>query len=194
MRWIFFTLLFCIPTLHAERIDPTLSSFEQREKKHVDLFDFSGEYENLEDIDIDARRKKRVEVLLTGTYPVLESINYEGNFGSLTGKLSGSFPKLSLVNFLCKSAIMKLDLTGKWEHDCELNIRATAGDILLTIPTDVGVIIHTKRLPIGKVIVNDLTKKGLGWTKKTFINELYEESPVTLTLNLEVSKGRIIIN
>src|SRR5687768_7027847 len=110
-RFIFslWLILFFVPTLPAEHIDPSVSSFELRERKYrVDVFDFTGEYTLLENIDIDGRRKKRVEMFLTGAYPLLEKVNYEGSFGSVIGKLTGSFPKLAIVNFLCSSAAMQL--------------------------------------------------------------------------------------
>jgi len=158
--------------LRAEKVDPSASSYELREKSkfRTDVFDFSGAYPNLENIDIDARRKKRVEMLLTGDYPLLEKVNYEGSFGNMIGKFTGSFPKLTLVNFLSSSAAMEIDLTGEWKQSCEINVRGSTGNISLTLPKDVGVIVHTKTGTSGKVVNNGLTKKGWGWTNKTFVN------------------------
>lgn len=194
MRSLFCTILFLLPALYAAPIDPSLSSFELRERKHVDVYDFDGEYEKLENIDIDARRKQRVEVLLTGIFPTLKTVDYQGTFGNLIGKLSGNFPHLSTVNFLCKSAMMQFDFSGKWQKNCEITIRGTTGDIVLTLPKDVGIIVNTKKMPTGKVVVNDLKKKGMGWMAKTYVNEQLETSPVTLTFNVEVTTGRIVIN
>ncbi len=195
-RFFFFSWIFLLTaSLHAERIDPATTSFEQREQKYrIDVYDFSGEYSQLENIDIDARRKKRVEMLLTGEYPLLEKVHYEGSFGSLIGKITGSFPKLSLLNFLCSSAAMQLDLNGKWKQSCEINIQGTTGNIALTLPKDIGVIIHTKTGPTGKVFNNDLQKQGWGWVNKTFVNELYGQSEIQLTINVEVTKAKIILN
>ncbi|NGX45592.1 MAG: hypothetical protein K940chlam2_00748 [Chlamydiae bacterium] len=193
MRYLFLFLLFSTTSVFALRIDPSTSSFEQREKKYIDTFDFSGSYEKLENIDIDARRKKRVELLLTGEYPALESINYEGSFGSLSGKLLGSFPELSKVVFACSSATMDLDLSGEWKQDCEINIASPKGEIVLTLPKNVGIIVHAKRQPLGTILVEGLQKKGMGWMNKTYINSEYGENPITLTLNLVVTEGKIVL-
>ncbi len=188
-------LLIFSPSLFALRIDPSSSTYESKEKKfRIDTFDFSGEYPNLENIDIDGRRKKRVEMDLSGEYPLLEKINYEGSFGNLIGKLTGSFPKLALVNFLCSSATMQLDLDGEWKQDCEVNIRGSTGNIELILPKDVGVIVHTKTDALGKVLNSCLKKKGWGFLEKTYVNDLYSTAPVKLTINIEVTKAKIFIN
>lgn len=199
MKCVFLSLCFLFsltPTLQADKIDPSTSSYEVREHKYrVDVFDFSGDYPKLENIDIDGKRKKRVEMLLTGDYPILERINYEGTFGSLIGKLTGSFPKLSAVNFLCSSAAMQLDLSGKWEHNCEVNICGTTGNIVVHLPKDIGVIVHTKTGTTGKVVNNVFRKKGWGWLNKAYVNEHFgDESVPQLVINIEVTKAKIILN
>lgn len=195
--FLLWMILTSFPFVYADKIDPSISSYEVKErvKYRVDVFDFEGDYPNLENIDIDARRKKRVELLLPGEYPLLEKINYEGTFGSLIGKLTGSFPKLSTVNFLCSSAAMQLDLTGKWCQDCEINIRGTTGNIVITLPKENGVIVHTKTSSTGKVVNNGLRKKGWGWLNKTFMNEQHgNDKDIQLVVNIEVTKAKIILN
>lgn len=193
MRCFLLFVFFSTVSLWAVHIDPSTSSYELKQKKYVDTFDFAGEYEKLKNIDIDARKKKRVELLLTGKYPALESINYEGGFGSLTGKLSGFFPALSKVVFACSSASMDLDLTGEWKQDCEINITSPKGEIALTLPKDVGVIVHAKKKLLGKIQAEGLQKKGRGLMHKTYVNQEYGKNPVTLTLNLAVTEGSIIL-
>lgn len=194
MKYLIAFLLLTMPCF-ALRIDPSSSSFELREKKRVDLFDFSGPFPQLENIDIDARRKKRVEMLLTGDYPLLQSVNYEGGFGSLMGKLTGHFPQLGLINVACHSAAMHLDLQGDWERDCEINIRGTTSEIVLKLPQDVSLVVNTRKSPTGKILCSEeLSKKGWwGWLKKTYTKEV-PDSEVTLTLNIEVTKGQIVLN
>lgn len=197
-RFFLFFSFFLLSTssLLALKIDPSSSVYELREKKfRVDLFDFSGEYPHLENIDIDAKRKKRVEMLLTGEYPLLETINYEGTFGSMIGKFTGSFPKLTLANFVCSSATMQFDLTGDWQQSCEINIRGTTGQILVTLPKDVNVTVNTKTGPLGKVINSNLVKKGWGVLNKTFVNkQVPDEAVIHLNVNIETEKGKITLN
>lgn len=194
---MFFSFVAVFHQLYAEKIDPSTNSFEVREHKYkVDVFDFAGDYPNLENIDIDARRKKRVEMVLTGNYPLLEKINYEGSFGSLIGKLTGSFPALSAVNFMCSSAAMQLDLCGEWQKNCEILIRGSTGNIVVTLPKDIGVAVYTKTGTTGKVVNNNgFRKKGWGWMNKTYVNELYgNEEAIQLTVVIEVTKAKIILN
>jgi len=162
----------------------------------VDRFDFSGEFPNLTNIDIDARRKKCVEFDLSGEYPLLTSVNYEGSFGFLKGDLTGNFPCLTLVNLFCTSCAMTLDLTGEWQRSCQINIRGQKEDVAIILPEGVGLIIKTKTSPAGKVFAKDGLKKQ-GWYKvwkKTYHNQLAETAPIVLTLDIETSEGNIILN
>lgn len=188
---LFSTSVFPVPVDHSAR------SFEmhQKRRQRVDRFDFSGPFPNLENIDIDARRKKCVEFDLSGDYPLLTTLNYEGSFGRLTGNLTGDFPQLSFVNLLCTSCAMELDLTGNWQKNCEINIRGQKEDLVLKLPENVGLIIHTKTGVSGKVIPSEnLKKKGFFHIlNKTYYNELAETAPVVLTLHIETTDGKIIL-
>jgi hypothetical protein len=200
MRYFLFIVLFLGFPLFAERItlDPNARSYEMHphKKERIDVFDFEGKYPDLENIDINARKKKYVEFYLTGDYPQLETLNYEGSFGILVGKLTGQFPKLSLVNIFCTNCAMKLDLAAEWQKSCEITIRGEDEDIYLTLPQNIGLVIHTKTGVKGKVIANESLKKKnrFGILKKTFENELAETSEVVLTLTIEAGEGRIILN
>lgn len=196
MRFAFILSLLASFHLFGDIVDQSAASFELREKKRTDVFEFPGEYANLKNINIDATRKKKVEFYLNGDYPLLKTVNYEGGFGVLKGELTGKFPQLTLVNFLCTSCNIDFDLSGQWEQNCEITVRGMKEDITLILPTNVGLVIHTKTSPSGKVIANhELKKKGwLGVLNKTYYNTLSETSDVVLTLHLETTDGRIILN
>ena len=193
--FLFFSTQLCAETFTAES---SASSYEtvKPQKYRIDTFDFSGQYPQLEKIEIDARRKKNVVFKLTGNCPLLERVNYEGFFGTLSGKLTGNFPLLSVVNFLCTNCAMDLDLSSHWHRSCTINLRGSEGDIVLKLPQDVGLIIHTKTAARGKVIpCESLTKKGwLGLFNKTYQNSLFDTAPVVLTINVELTDGSIVLN
>lgn len=199
MKYFLIALAFLIgPALFAESIDHNASSFSQRERprERVDTYDFSGIFPNLENIDIDAKRKKRVEFDLSGEYPLLTSVNYEGSFGHLNGKLTGQYPALTLVNLFCTNCAMQLDLSGAWQRSCEINIIGQKEDVMLTLPEGVGLIIHTKTAPSGKVVAKEgLKKQGVFhiW-KKTYQNDLAETADIVLTLYVETTAGKIFLN
>ncbi len=187
-------LFLCAPLL-AVKIDPTVSSFEQREhKQRIDVYDFKGEYPDLEKIDIDGRRKKNVEIYLSGNYPLLKKITYDGGFGVLIGELTGDYPELRTVDIKCGDANMELDLRGKWHQSCTINIAGLKENISIDLPTDVGVIVNTKTKLRGKVISNQMKKQGrLQIFNKTFHNDLVQTAPVVVTLNVDLTDGRIIL-
>ncbi len=197
MRFLILLFLLCTTSLLAAPIDRSASSFQMRkQKRYVERFDFSGEFPNLADIDIDARKKKNVEFDLSGEYPLLTVVNYEGSFGHLKGDLTGKYPCLTLVNIFCTSCAMQLDLTGEWERSCQLNIRGVKEDVTLILPEGVGLIVKTKTAPAGKVFAKEGLKKQ-GWMKvwkKTYHNELVDTAPVVLTLDIETTLGNIILN
>jgi hypothetical protein len=199
VRFVLCLLVFT-PLLFAERItiDPSTSSFELRppQKERVDVFDFEGEFPELKKIDINARKKKNVEFYLTGDYPLLESVDYEGSFGVFKGELTGNFPKLASVNFICTNCAMQFDLDTKWQCPCEITICGENEDIILALPKDVGLVIHTRTGVKGKVVACEGLKKKKWYsiTKKTFENSLIETAPVTLTINIVVGEGSIVLN
>ncbi len=199
MKYLLLLFLLTAP-LFAERFVPDASarSFESIEvkKMRVDTFDFEGDFPELEEINIDARKKKNVELFLTGSYPLLERINYEGSFGILSGKITGDFPNLRLINLICRSCSMKIDLDAPWSRSCSINIHGADEDVVLTLPKNVGVEIHTKVAIKGKVIPSEGLKKmgKMAILKKSYVNELVESSPILLTIYVEVADGRIILN
>lgn len=178
----------------AEGPDRTASSFDQRKKLRIDAFDFSGAWPNLENIAIDGKRKRRVEIDLTGKYPLLESISYEGGFGTLSADLTGEFPLLETVDFVCGASKMTFDLRSEWQRNCTINIGGRTEDITLLLPTDVGLVVNTKVGAAGKVIVEGLKKRGMGILKKKYDNGLVETAEIVLQINVETSGGRIILS
>jgi hypothetical protein len=195
---VFLMILLGRPLL-AERYvpDSDVHNYEstQPKKQRVDVYDFEGTYPELEHIHIDAKRKKNVVFHLTGEYPALARVNYEGSFGVLSGELTGVFPQLEMINFLCSNCAIDLDLTAQWSRCCEINIRGVDEDIVLILPKDVGLEISTKVALKGKVLpCEGLKKKGrLGILKKTYVNDLLETSPIVLKINIELAEGHIIL-
>ncbi len=187
-------LLFLFSPVFAAPMDTNIRSFEQREKKfRVDVYDFIGEYPHLENIDIDARRKKNVELNLTGTYPVLERILYEGGFGNLRGKLTGRFPVLEQIELLCGNAAMELDLRTHWERSCSLHCIGAKERIVLQLPHDIGIIAYVDTRLGAKISPGPLKKQGWWRTMhRIYKNDLADTSPIVLTLHIESTEAPII--
>lgn len=181
-----------IPRQGNASIDPSIQSYEIRKKTRVDYFDFSGEYTNLKNIDIDGKRLKEVEMTLTGNYPLLEKIQFEGGLGSISAKLTGTFPELKEIDFLCNAASLELDLSGKWDKECHINLTGSSGILKITLPKDIGIIVSTKAAGVGKVAKGPLKKKGWGVISKNYVNELYEKTPITLHIDIVTKDGKIV--
>ena len=189
--------IFLLFPIFLSAVDHSARTFEERRpvRHRVDTYDFSGIFPNLENIEIDAKRKKSVELDMTGEYPLLTHVNYEGSFGKLRGSLTGDFPLLELISVSCGSCAMDLDLRGSWQRSCEISICGLREDIVLTLPSDVGLVVHTRTKPAGKVIASEGLKKQ-GWfhvLSKTYQNALVDTADVVLTLTIETSEGNIIL-
>lgn len=180
--------------LFGIQMDSNMRSFEQREKKYrVDVYDFIGDYPHLEHIDIDARRKKNVELNLTGSYPVLERILYEGSFGTLRGKMTVCFPVLKQIDLLCGNTAMELDLRAAWKQSCDVHCTGAKERIILQLPKEVGVIAYVDTRLGAKVTPGPLKKQGW-WrlTHRMYKNELADTAPVVLTFHIESTEAPII--
>lgn len=193
MKKFLLSILLCTSLL-ANDVDRSVTSFERREKQRIDHFDFSGEWPNIEVIDIDATRKKRVEIDLTGHYPLLEKIHFEGGFGLLNGAITGQFPKLTTINFLCGSSAMTLDFRAKWTQSCEINVRGMKENINITLPAEVGLVVMTKVGARGHVYVEGLKKKGFGLLNKHYKNALADRAEIVLYVNIEATDGNIFVH
>ncbi len=191
----FLILLFACSPLLAEKVDASSKVFEQRERRHrVDVYDFDGDYPDLERVDIDGKRKKNVEIYLTGNYPQLRKFIYDGGFGTFDGDLTGDYPKLTQVDIACGSANMNIDLRGTWHKNCTLNISGEKEQISITLPEGVGIVVNSSAQGHGKVIAPKLQKQGrFKIRNKTFHNDLVLEAPIVLTLNISTNGGQVMI-
>lgn len=165
----------------------------ENEQFYVDHLSFSDTHANLETMDICAERKKRVHLDVSGNFPKLESVNYTGSFGRLTGMFTGNYPELSSLTFVCTTCKMDMDFRGVWYRDVSIVLHNETEPIVLICPQDVGVIVHTRTSMQGKVVVgNQFTKQGRGIWKKTYHNSLVGRSPITLTFIVESGLGGTI--
>lgn len=185
----FFSLLISLSGPIGAATDKNASSFEYQEKKHVDRFDFSGNFPNLENIDIDATKKYRVEMTLDGNFPLLEEIRYLGSFGDLKVKMTGTFHALTNADFSVASSNSKFDLRGTYQKHCTIRIASTRGNMTIIVPKDVGYVLTTHIGPKGRV-VTDLKQKGFGWLERRYENDLQEKM---ITLSLETKEGVLTI-
>lgn len=165
----------------------------EEEQFYMDRFVFSGQYPDMETMEIHAERKKRVQFDVTGSFPKLESVVYKGSFGLLRSKIKGECPELSFVDLSCTSCRMDLDFRGDWKKNAAIHIRNEQEPITILLPKDVGVVVYTQVDMNSKVVAEGaLMQKGRGFWKKTFRNSLVGEAPVTLTFHVATRNGGTI--
>ncbi|QVE48706.1 hypothetical protein SBV42_02825 [Chlamydia crocodili] len=163
------------------------------EKFYIDRFNFSGEFPDMETMEIHAQRKKRVHFDASGEFPKLESIVYNGSFGFLRAKLTGNYPGLTSLVFTCSSCKMDLDFRGNWHKNTTISVSNESEPLTLTFPKNVGVIVHTKVSTKGKVVLEgDFEKRGRGIWNKTYHNSLVGIAPITLVFEVHSGSGGTI--
>ncbi|MEG1542267.1 MAG: hypothetical protein RRZ67_02475 [Victivallaceae bacterium] len=175
--------------------DTSIQSFSGKSEFYTEEMDFSGIYPHLENINIDATRKKRVELNLSGSYPVLKTVFYRGSFGTLAVNACGDLPVLENASFLCSSCHLLLDLSGQWSKSASITVKNENEDIRLIFPADIGVIVRTTTGLKGKVSSAMGFRKVSGsWNKKMFVNDKYPDASVRLTVDIVTcGKGSIFL-
>lgn len=80
-----------------------------------------------------------------------------------------------------------IDLSGDWEQDLRAAIDAGAANIRLRLPSEVGARVAVDTGPAA-VTARGLTKEG-----NVYTNAAYGESPVTLTIDLDIGVGLVTL-
>ena len=80
---------------------------------------------------------------------------------------------------------LNLDLTGEREQDLDVSIRGGVGSATVLLPADVGVRAEVTG-GLGSIDVDGLTREG-----DVYVNEAYEESDMTVNLDIEAGVGEI---
>lgn len=80
---------------------------------------------------------------------------------------------------------MSVDLTGAWRRSADLTIRAGAGTLRLTLPSDVGVKVETRGG------LTNVEAYGLRQMGGTYTNDAYGESDLELTISILTGVGNV---
>lgn len=194
MRFFLLILFCCFSLVPCNSFLFSEHYISEDEKFHIDRFNFSGVFPEMETMEIHAQRKKRVHFDASGDFPKLASITYHGSFGFLRGKLTGNYPELTALEFSCSSCKIDLDFRGTWHQNTFITITNESEPVTLVLPKDVGVVVHTTVSTKGRVIVEgDFVKRGRGIWKKTYCNSLIDFSSVTLVFHVHSRSGGTII-
>lgn len=114
----------------------------------------------------------------------LTSLDIGMGAGELVLDLSGK-PSLKKLNLNMGAGDVRVDLIGDWENDLAAQINNGVGRITLRLPENVGIFASAER-GIGQVSAFGFKRHG-----STYYNDAYEESDVTLNLNVDAGIGQI---
>ena len=78
-----------------------------------------------------------------------------------------------------------LDLTGNWTRSADITIRAGAGALRLTLPSDVGVEIETRGG------LTNVEAYGLRQMGNTYTNDAFGDSEIELRVNITTGVGNV---
>ncbi|MEA2515666.1 MAG: hypothetical protein QOJ59_5155, partial [Thermomicrobiales bacterium] len=82
----------------------------------------------------------------------------------------------------------EVDLSGSWTHDLTADLEADAGQLVVIVPTDVGVRVETN------VDAGDKDIDGLNEVEDdVYVNDAYATATVKLTIKADVDAGQLRI-
>lgn len=96
-------------------------------------------------------------------------------------------PALSRIDLDVGAGSARLDLSGVWAEDAEIDIQGGVGETTVQLPKNVGVRVEVSR-GIGDVDVSGLYRQGTAW-----VNEAYGTADVTLNIAIRAGVGRVVL-
>ncbi len=162
------------------------------EHRRIEGFPF-GEYEDVrsewdltfnDDAPIDmvlALGAARGDIDLRGM--ALNSLNLEVGAGDADLWLGDS--PLRNLDIEVGAGKLTLDMVADWERDLDAEITGGVGQLIIYLPSDVGVIVDVE---LGIVAIDT---RGLQKDGNTYTNDAYGESEVTLRIEIEGGVGDI---
>jgi hypothetical protein len=92
------------------------------------------------------------------------------------------------MNFIGGAGNFNLDFTGDWQESSRVNINAGLGNLILTLPHDIGVKVDTG----DKALVN-VSATGLRRQETAWVNDAYGKSQLELALTINMGLGNLTL-
>lgn len=128
-------------------------------------------------------RRNRWDLRLNSDVPLELDIKMGAGQGTLA--LGGL--NLTKLKFKIGAGQVEADFRGEWKQDLEADIEGGVGEAVIQLPRDVGVRVRV-RGGLGSIDVEGLKKRG-----RSYVNDAYGKSPVTLELDVKGGIGSIRI-
>lgn len=91
-----------------------------------------------------------------------------------------------------KSGDIDLQLNPKWQTNAEINLFTKTGDILLSLPKDVNVVLNTMTIT-GEIEAGELSATKLDSKTKVYTQQASANRP-TITFNIETHTGDVVLH
>jgi hypothetical protein len=124
---------------------------------------------------------------LSGNKPSLATVSTKTNAGNLSLEFGGTYAKPLTLDVSDDAGNIDLNLVGSWRENVTGTVDDSAGNITLKLPGNVGVIV-TATSSFGEV---DATGMRQGSGAKTWVNDKYGKTPVTMRLNVRTTAGNV---
>ncbi len=115
----------------------------------------------------------------------LNRASIETGLGETNVQFGGG--RLDDLTFKMGAGSVVIDLRGAWESDLNATIGGGLGDLTLKLPRDVGVRVQAEA-GLGEVNAN-----GFRIQNGAYVNDAYEESDVTLDINIDTGVGTVTL-
>lgn len=122
--------------------------------------------------------------LIVGTQQ-LNRASIDTGLGETNVQFGGG--RLDDLSFKMGAGSVVIDLRGAWESDMNATIGGGLGDLTLKLPRDVGVRVQAEA-GLGEVNAN-----GFRIQDGAYVNDAYEESEVTLDINIDTGVGTVTL-
>ncbi|MEA2523219.1 MAG: hypothetical protein QOF73_446 [Thermomicrobiales bacterium] len=117
---------------------------------------------------------------------VATDLKVDVNAGKLDLALGGT--AVTNLEVDADAAKAEVDLSGSWTHDLTADLKADAGQLVVVVPTDVGVRVETN------VDAGDKDIDGLNEVEDdVYVNDAYATATVKLTIKADVDAGQLRI-
>lgn len=150
------------------------------------LIDVSGL--RLQELQLEAGVGETSLSMLSANQVICRSVVIESGVGELDVKGLGNF-RFEKLDFRGGVGAATIDFSGTWENTGEVDIKVGVGEVVIRLPSDLGVDLRVK-----KSFLSDLELKGFRKTAEGYRSENFDQASKKIRLNVRTGVGAIEID
>lgn len=124
---------------------------------------------------------------VSGDKPSLRNTSVKTNAGRVALEMTGIYSSPLRLDVRADAGSIDLDLAGTWRASVNGTVETSAGTVTIRLPRDVGVSVNADS-SFGTVEAPGLKR---GFSAKTYVNEAYGNTAVTIELDVRSSAGTV---